>query len=53
MAKMGNTFDKKILKSPLTVGRPSGEKGPDIHNSPVMIPGDPLKLIPGARGKGK
>lgn len=44
--KLGTNFDTEILKSPLTVGRPKGELGPDVHNSPVMKPADPLKLIP-------
>lgn len=54
--KFGKTFDDKILKSPLTVGRPKKEPGPDVANSPVMAPADPLKLIPGSSrtaGKGK
>jgi hypothetical protein len=54
--KLGNTFDKDIMKSPLTVGRPHGEKGPDVGNTPVAKPADPLKLIPGnsrTAGKGR
>jgi len=54
--KLGNTFDRDILKSPLTVGRPKGEKGPDVENTPVARPADPLKLIPGnsrTAGKGR
>jgi hypothetical protein len=51
--KMGKSLDDKLLKSPLTVGRPKGEKGPDVHNSPVMHPPDPLKFIPGGGKKGK
>jgi len=50
---MGNTFDSKILKSPLTVGRPKGEPGPEVNNSPVMAPEDPLKFIPGNSRKAK
>lgn len=55
--KMGKTFDDKILKSPLTVGRPKKEPGPDVYNNPVAAPADPLKLIPGnsrtaSKGKG-
>jgi hypothetical protein len=51
--KMGNTFDKTVLKSPLTVGAPKGEKGPDVNNVPVATPADPLGYIPtgGSRGK--
>ena len=45
--KFGNTFDSKILKSPLTVGRTGQEPGPDVRNNPVAQPTDPLKLIPG------
>jgi hypothetical protein len=45
--KLGKTFDDKILKSPLTVGRPRKEPGPDVNNPPVIAPADPLKLIPG------
>jgi len=45
--KLGNTFDSKILKSPLTVGRPGQEPGPDVRNNPVAQPMDPLKFIPG------
>ena len=44
--KFGNTFDEKILKSPLTVGRTGKEPGPDVRNNPVAVPNDPLKLIP-------
>lgn len=43
----GNTFDSDILKSPLTVGRPSNEPGPDVHNNPIARPSDPLGFIPG------
>jgi len=49
--RFGNTFDKEILKSPLTVGAPKGEKGPGVNNSPVLKPGDPLGFIPGKKGK--
>jgi len=45
--KLGDTFDDRILKSPLTVGRPTNEPGPDVRNNPVAAPADPLKLIPG------
>jgi hypothetical protein len=48
--KFGNTLDKDILKSPLTVGAPKGEKGPGVHNPPVLKPGDPLGFIPGGKG---
>lgn len=44
--KMGNSFDAKILKSPLTVGAPKNEPGPDVYNNPVAKPGDPLGLLP-------
>lgn len=44
--KFGNTFDSTVLKSPLTVGRPSKEPGPEVLNNPVAKPSDPLKLIP-------
>jgi hypothetical protein len=44
---MGNTFDSDMLKSPLTVGAPRKEPGPDVHNNPVAMPDDPLKFIPG------
>jgi len=54
--KFGNNFDDRVLKSPLTVGRPTNEPGPDVMNNPVAAPADPLKLIPGnartiAKGK--
>ena len=45
--KFANTFDDEILKSPLTVGRPKNEPGPDVRNNPVATAADPLKLIPG------
>lgn len=45
--KFGNTFDDKIYKGPLTVGRPGNEPGPEVRNNPVAVPTDPLKLIPG------
>lgn len=45
--RMGKTFDDKMLKSPLTVGRPGAEPGPDVHNNPVAMPDDPLRIIPG------
>ncbi len=44
--KMGNTFDSEMLKSPLTVGRPGKEPGPDVHQNPVAKPDDPLKFLP-------
>lgn len=44
--KMGNTLDKEIYKGPLTVGRPTNEPGPDVNNSPVFKPTDPLGFIP-------
>lgn len=53
MDRMGQTFDSEILKSPLTVGRPKNEPGPDVHNNPVAKPNDPLKLIPGNSMKAK
>ena len=43
---MGRSFDDRIMKSPLTVGRPRKEPGPDVHNSPVAAPDDPLRYIP-------
>lgn len=43
----GKSFDDKVLKSPLTVGRPKNEPGPEVHNSPVFQPHDPLGFIPG------
>jgi hypothetical protein len=54
--KLGVNFDDRVLKSPLTVGRPTNEPGPDVRNNPVAAPADPLKLIPGnartiAKGK--
>lgn len=45
--KMGKNFDEDMLKSPLTVGRPKNEPGPDVHNNPVASPTDPMKFIPG------
>ena len=51
--KLGKNFDEKILKSPLTVGAPKGEPGPDVRNTPVAAPADPLKLIPGNSRKAK
>lgn len=44
--KMGKAFDDEILKSPLTVGRPGKEPGPDVHNNPVAMASDPLKFLP-------
>lgn len=49
--KLGNTFDDKVLKSPLTVGRPMNEPGPDVRNNPVAMPKDPLNFIPGNSAK--
>lgn len=52
----GKNYDEEILKSPLTVGRPKGEPGPDVANNPVARPEDPLRLIPAnskRAGKGK
>jgi len=43
---MGDTFNREILKSPLTVGRTGNEPGPDINNVPIAKPKDPLGLIP-------
>jgi hypothetical protein len=45
--KFGNNFDSRVLKSPLTVGRPGNEPGPDVRNNPIAMPKDPLNLIPG------
>jgi len=45
--KMGDTFDSDMLKSPLTVGRPGREPGPQVNNNPVAMPDDPLKYVPG------
>lgn len=54
MNKMGNTFDAEMLKSPLTVGRPKMEPGPEVHNNPVAFPADPLDILPGnSRKAGK
>lgn len=47
----GNHFDDKILKSPLTVGRPGNEPGPDVRSNPIARPKDPLNLIPGNASK--
>jgi hypothetical protein len=46
LGRMGTSFDEEMLKSPLTVGRPRNEPGPEVHNSPVLRPEDPLRLIP-------
>lgn len=43
---MGVNFNTEILKSPLTVGRTGNEPGPDVNNTPVAMPKDPLGLIP-------
>lgn len=43
---MGPNFDTEMLKSPLTVGRPGREPGPEVHNIPVAQPDDPLHLTP-------
>ena len=43
---MGNTFDEKVWKRPLTVGRTGNEPGPDVHNNPIAPPQDPLGVIP-------
>lgn len=51
--KLGNTFDKTILKSPLTVGAPKAEQGPDVNNVPVAKPNDPLGFLPSGGSKGK
>ena len=44
--KMGKNFDDEMMKSPITVGRPRNEPGPDVHNNPVAAPDDPLRFIP-------
>ena len=44
--QMGDTFNERVLKSPLTAGRVGNEPGPDIHNNPIAMPKDPLGLIP-------
>lgn len=46
LGKFGNHFDDTILKSPLTVGRPGNEPGPEVRNNPVAKPSDPLGLLP-------
>ena len=45
--RMGKSFDTDMLKSPLTVGRPKNEPGPETNNIPVSKPEDPLRYIPG------
>jgi hypothetical protein len=45
--KFGKNFDDEMLKSPLTVGRPGKEPGPEVNNSPIARPADPMKFIPG------
>jgi hypothetical protein len=46
--KLGKNFDDKMLKSPLTVGRPNkNEPGPELHNNPVAMPRDPMGFLPG------
>lgn len=45
--RMGRAFDEEMLKSPITVGRPRNEPGPDVNNNPVARPEDPLRFIPG------
>ena len=49
----GKNFDDEILKSPLTVGRPRNEPGPEVNNNPVAKPEDPLKFIPGNSRKAR
>jgi hypothetical protein len=44
---MGKSYDESMLKSPLTVGRPGREPGPEVNNNPVAMPSDPMKFIPG------
>jgi len=52
--KFGKGFDDEMLKSPLTVGRPGREPGPETNNIPVAQPTDPMKFIPGnSRTSGK
>lgn len=50
---MGKSFDESILKSPLTVGRPKKEPGPEVHNNPVAAPEDPLGFVPMKSKKAK
>lgn len=44
--KFGNTLDDEVYKGPLTVGRPTNEPGPDVNNTPVARPDDPLGFLP-------
>ena len=44
--KMGKSFDEDMLKSPLTVGRPRNEPGPETNNNPVAEAADPLGFLP-------
>ncbi len=46
LGKFGINFDDTIYKGPLTVGRPGKEPGPDVRNTPVAKPADPLGFIP-------
>lgn len=50
---MGNNFDQDMLKSPLTVGRPKNDPGPQVNNNPVAKPDDPLKFLPSNSKKAK
>jgi hypothetical protein len=43
---MGKSFDEDMLKSPLTVGRPRNEPGPETNNNPVAEAADPLGFLP-------
>lgn len=53
MDKLGTNFDTSLLKSPLTVGKPSAEKGPAVANTPIISPADPLGFLPGNSKKAK
>ena len=50
--KLGNTFSAPELLSPLNAPRAGAEPGPDVANSPVINPPDPLGYIPGGSKKG-
>lgn len=54
--KRAGALNKKAYDSsfitPMSEQRLGAEPGPEIFTSPVLDPGDPLKLIPGGSKKG-
>ena len=44
--KMGNTFKKTSMVTPLTADPGKADPGPPVMNTPIVKPNDPLGFMP-------